>query len=543
MLFEICSEKFISCGVVRPPIRFNDDLNVVQGTDAGSNSIGKSTFLLAIDFAFGGDDYAKQPTIQQEIGSHVVNFCFIFDNMKHFFSRSTEDPTHVSVCDENYVPVSELKITEYHARLFELYKITLNKISFRDIIGRYFRIYGRDNLNEKRPLDVVQKESPEKAVAALLKLHDHYAAIATQHENLGKKEEEKDALLKAQNFGFLTKITKTDFENNNKRVIEYQKELEAISEKGKIEFAGLASEIAEQASVLQAKLTALKRQRGRLWGQFHAVKDASEFKRPAAERDFQSLTRYFPDANVREFQEIEAFHSGLAEVLSGEFAAQQRNTLALITATEAEMAEVEKAIVELHLPQKMSRATLDAFAKLKAQIEALETQNALYLKKCEIEADFKLLKEQFEILSKAQLSAVENSINDKMRELNDYIYGGKKTAPRLNIIKLNNYGFLTPIDSGTGTNYKNLVVFDIAALELTQLPAIAHDTVMFKQIEIDPIEKIIELYIKSQKQVFIAFDRTVTYPPNAQTIIEDKTVLRLSSGGNELYGYAWDEKS
>jgi hypothetical protein len=143
----------------------------------------------------------------------------------------------------------------------------------------------------------------------------------------------------------------------------------------------------------------------------------------------------------------------------------------------------------------------------------------------------------------AQISTVQNSINDKMRELNDYTYGGKKTAPRLNITKLNNYGFLTPIDSGTGTNYKNLVVFDITALELTQLPALTHDTVMFKQIEVDPIEKIIELYIKSKKQVFIAFDRTVTYPINAQTIIEDKTILRLSSGGNELYGYSWDEQS
>ena len=44
-------------------------------------------------------------------------------------------------------------------------------------------------------------------------------------------------------------------------------------------------------------------------------------------------------------------------------------------------------------------------------------------------------------------------------------------------------------------------------LELTRLPVIAHDSVMLKHIEDDAIEKIVELYASTPKQVFIAMDK------------------------------------
>ena len=38
-------------------IQIHQGLNIVLGQDNKANSIGKSTFLLAIDFAFGGNSY------------------------------------------------------------------------------------------------------------------------------------------------------------------------------------------------------------------------------------------------------------------------------------------------------------------------------------------------------------------------------------------------------------------------------------------------------------------------------------------------------
>ena len=61
MLLEIYCDKFLENGNIRPAIEFHNGLNVVLGDELGANSIGKSTFLLVVDFIFGGDDYVKKP--------------------------------------------------------------------------------------------------------------------------------------------------------------------------------------------------------------------------------------------------------------------------------------------------------------------------------------------------------------------------------------------------------------------------------------------------------------------------------------------------
>ena len=74
MLVEICCDEFKINNEVRPPIRFHRGLNAVLGDDSGSNSIGKSTLFMIIDFVFGGSDYiTKQKDVHQEIGGHTIN--------------------------------------------------------------------------------------------------------------------------------------------------------------------------------------------------------------------------------------------------------------------------------------------------------------------------------------------------------------------------------------------------------------------------------------------------------------------------------------
>lgn len=74
MLYEIWCDKFVSNGNPRGVIRFNEKLNIVKGHDSGTNSIGKSTFLLAIDFAFGGNSYAEDKRLIKKIGHHLINY-------------------------------------------------------------------------------------------------------------------------------------------------------------------------------------------------------------------------------------------------------------------------------------------------------------------------------------------------------------------------------------------------------------------------------------------------------------------------------------
>ena len=55
MLTQIICDKFL-----KQPLTFSDGLNCVLGDDCATNSIGKSSFLMIIDFVFGGDDYLNQ---------------------------------------------------------------------------------------------------------------------------------------------------------------------------------------------------------------------------------------------------------------------------------------------------------------------------------------------------------------------------------------------------------------------------------------------------------------------------------------------------
>lgn len=74
MLIEIFCNKF-----KQRKITFKDGLNVILGDDNATNSIGKSTFLLVIDFVFGGNTYQNTSDIINHVGKHSICFCFRFE--------------------------------------------------------------------------------------------------------------------------------------------------------------------------------------------------------------------------------------------------------------------------------------------------------------------------------------------------------------------------------------------------------------------------------------------------------------------------------
>ena len=75
MLVEMSSSVFKEKGKVRPPIRFKKGLNVVLGKEDGENSIGKSSAMLAIDFAFGGKTYASSDGVKHMIMLMTSSSC------------------------------------------------------------------------------------------------------------------------------------------------------------------------------------------------------------------------------------------------------------------------------------------------------------------------------------------------------------------------------------------------------------------------------------------------------------------------------------
>ena len=82
-------------------------------------------------------------------------------------------------------------------------------------------------------------------------------------------------------------------------------------------------------------------------------------------------------------------------------------------------------------------------------------------------------------------------------------------------------------------------MFDVASLNLTELPLLIHDSFLFKNIGKDTMRKIIEIYRDKNYQIFVSIDNVNNYHQDTQVIINGNVVIELSPDGNELYGQKW----
>ena len=162
-----------------------------------------------------------------------------------------------------------------------------------------------------------------------------------------------------------------------------------------------------------------------------------------------------------------------------------------------------------------------------AQIKQLSDENGYFTKAQSIDDSLKAATSDLAALKELALDDICNQVNTKMYELNKKIYGDSRRAPTLNIHG-DRYSFSTYGDTGTGTAFANLITFDLALLDLTCLPAVAHDLPLLKNIENPAMEKIILLYAASKKQIFIAIDKIHSYDKVASSVVETHGVIQLS---------------
>lgn len=54
-----------------------------------------------------------------------------------------------------------------------------------------------------------------------------------------------------------------------------------------------------------------------------------------------------------------------------------------------------------------------------------------------------------------------------MYEFNESLYVEKRKSPKISLKNYNSYEFFAPQDTGTGTNFKGLILFDLAVLYLS----------------------------------------------------------------------------
>ena len=537
MLYEVVCDEF-----KQKRIEFFPGLNTVLGDEVGNNSIGKSTFLMIIDFVFGGQDYVlKSIDVQRNVGNHVIKFCFLFDRTYYYFSRETNHQEYVNFCDEHYTPLFTKNINEYLAFLTEKYKIDLPYLSFRGVVGRYIRVYGRDNIDEKHPLHSVSNEKTGEPVLALLKLFDLYKAIAELETLVKEKSDALNAFRKAQKLSFISKIGVRQYKANIKRLEELHNQEDQLTSTLDHNLMDMDSTITAEIIELKSRLSLLRRQRSKILSQLYTVRHNSDIKKYPLQDDFEMLLEFFPEANVKRFEEIERFHSEITDVLGEEFSAEERRLQALLNSADGNINELETKIQDITNTPNLSKTILEKHSELIKEIETLSRENERYYQKVEIADAAEIAETRASTMRTKQLDYLQNTLNPKMSEINDFIYEHRKKPPTISFHG-SQYDFETRDDTGTGTSYKGLVVYDLSVLELTVLPILVHDSVVLKQIADEAIEKILEKYQSAGKQVFIALDKASSYTQTATDILNKTAVLHLSDNGNELFGRSWNEK-
>lgn len=533
MLCEIYCEQFH-----QKQISFNSGLSVVLGTNTGDNSIGKSTFLLIVDYVFGGRTYAKTTDILTNVGSHDIFFTFSFDGEIFKFCRNSVYDHTVWKCNDAYEKVAEIELDDYCQWLDSKYSISLPELSFRDAVGRYIRVYGKNNCDERHPLHYLATEKAEKACSALLKLFDAYAPLKETEAVAQRSAADLAAYKKAQSLQFIAKITKRVYDQNERDITRISSEIEELSsglESGLLDVDATAS---EQAVYIKKLLSRARRARSKVQARWNMLDENGTYAFSSTTETFLDLQTFFPNAAIAQLAEIEDFHRTISSVFKAELRAERAKLEKELAEYDQIIREYETQLKELIQNPKLSKVILTRHTELLREKDRMQKENDAYSKLLQLKVNRDADADRLKTIRQQQLALVSYQLNEEMSRLNDAIYEGSYNAPVLDFTETG-YNFFTPDDTGTGIAYKGLVVYDLAVLRLTRLPVLVHDSVVLKQISDDAIERIIELYSSCGKQVIIALDKQDSYSDKTSRLLNESAVLRLTGNGQELFGRSW----
>ncbi|WP_346355557.1 DUF2326 domain-containing protein [Azotosporobacter soli] len=523
MLEKIICDKF-----VQNEITFKPSLNAVVGDTIASNSIGKSTMLMIIDFVFGGEGYInKNHDVIDHVGHHEFKFVFKFEGERKYFKRDTGNYKQVSVCNQNFSVEKDIKVEEFTSILQEKYACELEDVSFRDMIGRYFRVYGKENLNERKPIQYFEKEGAADSIIALIKLFDKYKIIREFEKQIKKLSDERALLIAAAKQDLIPRMTRTIFNKNEKKLEDLTKQLESLKSE-------IVSTSVSLEALISNEVLALQKEKGMLLIQVNVLKNRLnrtqinlKNKNVNIQPELDKLIDYFPDFNVEEIRKVDIFHESITKILKEELKGAEKEIKIQLLELEKEIFRLDEEIKSKLTIKNAPKFAIDKVVELAAQIKQLDDENGYFKRKETLDDNIESARGNLDSLKAKILDDMCSQINSKMHELNRAIYPDARRAPEINIHS-NKYIFSTYGDTGTGTAFANLITFDLALLSLTCLPAIAHDLPLLKNIENTAMGNIVKIYSESKKQIFIAIDKLSSYSEETVKMVESCKVLQLS---------------
>lgn len=545
MLKEIRCEKF-SDHIPNKTIHFRNGLNCVVGANDALNSIGKSSLLLIIDFCFGGNTYcSKDSDVRQNIGDHTILFTFEFDDVKYHFCRDTADSSCFYYCDSSYKRISDRKpIGELCSFLKEKYFGSSEKKSFRALVDAFSRVYGKNNYDVNKPLKTYANDATdEKGISVLIDLFGKADIVEESFKKVEEAKKAKKAMDEAQKYNIVYSPIKTAsaLESAKQEIKGLKDEVETmIKDQNRVSIS-IDETLSQKDIDLKSEQIYLYKEKKSLSIQLKTLQEMTGDSLLMDEEDRQNLATLFPEIDVKPILEVNEFQKQLSQNVNQEINAQKEELSDKISEIQKRIDGINSELLENNVSPRIPKTFLDTLYKKRNEIQALENQVALFEKAKGMKENVINLSQQMNKDYGCVLSEIENAINTQLKELNDSIYLEKRMPPSLKLTDFSHYSYKTPNDKGTGTEYKSLVLFDLAMLDLTSLPFIIDDSMLFKNIWDEPVEGLFKLYSKVKKQIFIAIDRINVFSDEIQQIIMNHDVVKLGKDEQALFGFTWSK--
>jgi uncharacterized protein YydD (DUF2326 family) len=528
---------FIECEwFTEKRITFKEKLNIVVGDRANSNSIGKSTLLKIIDFVYGGDTLTTHgKDVAQTLGHHSYIFQLSLDK-KYVFERNTGTHTLLYAHEPDGIR-REISISDYLDFLRLHYTNSIEDLSFRSVVSLVTRVWGRDNLDVRRPLHDFTQESGSQCIDWLIKVFKRFGPLEDMSIRQAILLSEQKSLNAAAKQSIIPKITKTKYNKNIGDIAIHEGRLNNIRN----EISSLALSINEliDEAVLEQKTEKnhLLEIKMSISSELERVRANLEDNKNISKRNFHPLLEIIPSLNLEKLDNIETFHNGLTRILRKEIKAKEQELCEQLAMIDAQLSACNAAIAKALKSSGNPAFIVDSVIDISLALSKLTEENKLYDKFTDLRATLKKLRDRLKELKLGILSSIENNLNNDIETLVNFIYGEMRASPKLEL-KPEKYSYEIPKDTGTGKAYSNLILLDTSLLRHTTIPFLVHDSILFKNVENKAIENILRVYESLSQQSFISLDGEIVESKSAKPLVEGCAVLYLNAQ-KLLYTVDW----
>tara|TARA_R110002096_G_scaffold5175_30_gene24284 strand:+ start:2227 stop:3846 length:1620 start_codon:yes stop_codon:yes gene_type:complete len=521
--------KAISCiKFSQETISFKPGLNVVVGDDLATNSIGKSTLLMVVDFVMGGSDFlVHNNDVVAELGDHAYRAAFDFVGESYFFRRDTATPDVVDLCDKSWKVIEALTIQDYRERLTTLYGLNDVGLSFRQICAPFSRIWGKQNLNPARPLDAHLKQSAADSLYLALKLFQKYDEVEDLEGALKSVQNKASALNSAFREQVVPRITKRKYNDNSRNISELSEELASIRSDLALYATNLRQLANKEVAEIKSTKDDLLDARTRVASRMQRVSISLKENKHIQSKNFEALKKFFPSIESEKLASVEEFHSDIAKILRKEIQQSKRTLSEELDRIDATLLGLDERLREILENVENPELIVDRVYDVSKKVRSLQQENEYYDQNVTLRSEAGTLRKALEEKRLLALSRIAKLINEQLSSLGKAIYRNSQKSPYLSFSS-NNYEYKIYEDTGTGKAYGNLILFDLAVFTTTRLPFLIHDSLLFKNVENKAVERIVEQYKHFDRQSFIALDEVGKYNEATGKVVDQAAVVRLS---------------